>query len=130
MIVAAAPLEPCVASSCARSTSTSSSPFIASTSPLSSRADGREAEPAAAAERLGLSGRDDLRPEVADRRLERGLLPGDAADDHAVDADGRELLDLVRGERPAADLDQRLRTALGGLAEPLGLAAGEDDRLH
>ena len=38
--------------------------------------------------------------------------------------------DLVGGERPPGDLDERLRAAAGRVAEPLGLAAGEDDRLH
>ena len=37
---------------------------------------------------------------------------------------------LVRGERPARDRDERLRPALRGVAEALGLAAREDQRFH
>jgi hypothetical protein len=35
----------------------------------------------------------------------------------------------VLGERAAGDVDERLRAALGGLAEPLGLPPGQQDRL-
>ena len=57
-------------------------------------------------------------------------LPGGAREDHARHAGAREPADLVRSERLARDLDERLRTSAGSVAEPLGLAAGEDDRLH
>ena len=42
----------------------------------------------------------------------------------------REPRDLVRGERPARDGDERLRPALRRVAEALGLAARQDQRLH
>jgi hypothetical protein len=35
----------------------------------------------------------------------------------------------VLRERAARDLDERLGAALGGLAEPLGLPPGQQDRL-
>ena len=47
-----------------------------------------------------------------------------------LDARLREPRDLVRGERLARDVDERLRAAAGRVAQALGLAAREDDRLH
>src|SRR5206468_7978028 len=91
---------------------------------------GRKADPAATAERLRLADRDDLGPDPTQRRLEQLLLAGRAADEHADDACGHELLDLVGGQRPAAHLDERFRPALCRVAKPLGLAAGEDDCFH
>ena len=41
-----------------------------------------------------------------------------------------EPADLVGGERLAGDVDERLRPPAGRVAEALGLAAAEDDRLH
>src|SRR5206468_1969505 len=58
------------------------------------------------------------------------LLPARAAEDDALDARIPQTPDLVRRKRPAGDGDKRLRLALSGIAEPLGLPAGEDDRLH
>ena len=43
---------------------------------------------------------------------------------------GDELVDLVGHQRPARQLDERLRAAARGLAEALGLPARQDDRLH
>ena len=74
----------------AKSTSTSSSPFSAKTSPLSRRCARREADPAAAAERLGLLGRDDLGAEPAELALESSPCPAAQRHDHAVDARRRE----------------------------------------
>ena len=89
-----------------------------------------EPDPAAAAHRLGLANGDDLRADAAQGALEMRLLTGRAADEHALHAHRPELLDLVGGQRPAPDLDERLGLALRGLAEPLGLAARQDDRFH
>jgi hypothetical protein len=58
------------------------------------------------------------------------LLPGAAADDHALDPGGSEAADLVLGERPARDVDERLRPALCGVAQALRLPTREEDRLH
>ena len=89
-----------------------------------------EPDPAAAAERLRLLGRDDLGAEPVELALEQLALAGGAAHDHAVDARCREPGDRVGDERPSRDLDERLRAPTCGVAEALGLAAGEDDRLH
>ena len=67
---------------------------------------------------------------LAERLLECVLLALRAADQDAIDGGRRELLDLVSHQRLARDLDQRLRAATRGVAETLGLAAGEDDRFH
>ena len=91
---------------------------------------GREAKPSAAAERLGLGGRDDLGAQPSELGGEEILRPGRAADDHAVDPSGSEQRHLVGGERPARDPHERLRAPFGRRAEALGLAAREDDRLH
>ena len=71
-----------------------------------------------------------LGAEAPELSLEELALPRGAGHDHAVDAGLREPRDLVGGERPATDLDERLRASARGVAEPLGLAAAEDDRLH
>jgi hypothetical protein len=91
---------------------------------------GRELDPAAAPEPLGLLRADDLGRQAGELLREEVALPGRAGDDHALDPRLGEAGDLVRGERPLADLDERLRTAARGVAHPLGLAAGKDDRLH
>ena len=62
--------------------------------------------------------------------MEELLVPGAAADDHAGHAGAHEPQHLVLGERPAADADERLGEAAGGVAEALRLASGEDERLH
>ena len=64
------------------------------------------------------------------RPCEFVFLPGAAAHDHALDPGPCESADLVRRERCSTDVDERLRTPLRGVAEPLGPAAGEEDRLH
>ena len=75
-------------------------------------------------ERLALGHGHDLRPEAGELGLEELFLAGRAADDHSVDARRGEERDLVGGERPPRDRDERLRPALRRVAEPLGLAAG------
>ena len=91
----------------------------------------RELDPAAPAERARAPRR------RRSRRRARPAPPSNSApwpaaqrDDHALDARGREPSDLVRGERPAGDVDERLRPPAAGVAEALGLAARQDDRLH
>ena len=91
---------------------------------------GGEAQSAAAAERLRLSDGDDLDASPAERCVELVFLSDRAGDDRTRDPGRREPLDRVRGERLPRHLHERLRLALRGLAEPLGLAAGEDERLH
>ena len=66
----------------------------------------------------------------AELALEQLAGAGRARDDHALDAGPREQRDRVGGERPVADRHERLRQAAGGVAKALGLAAGEQDRLH
>ena len=90
----------------------------------------READAPAPPQRLRLGDRDDLGAEAAERRLEGAFLAGRAADEHSSHAGGGQLLDLVGGQRPARELDERLRTPVRGLAEALGLAARQDDRFH
>src|SRR5205823_11682714 len=72
----------------------------------------------------------DLRPEPCQLLFEERALARRAADDHARHTGPRETADLVRGERPARDVDERLRASAGSVTEPLGLAAGEEDRFH
>ena len=87
-------------------------------------------QPSSAAQWLGLADRDELEPEAAELALEQLLLPRGAADDHAVDAGFGQQCDLVRRQRPPGDRDERLRPSFRSVGEPLGLAAGEDDRLQ
>src|SRR6185295_11375894 len=89
-----------------------------------------ELDPTPAPETLGLLRDSDLGTEVAKRALEEGALSGCARDDHPLDAGPREPCHLVRDERSAGDVDERLGPSAGSVAEPLGLAAGEDDRLQ
>ncbi|MCZ7587395.1 MAG: hypothetical protein M5U27_00735 [Gaiella sp.] len=91
---------------------------------------GGEADAAAAAEPLGLARAHEPDTEGAEPVEECLLLPREAAHDHAVDPGPREPADLPGEERPASDRHERLRQAPRGVAEPLGLATGEDDRLH
>src|SRR5581483_7283177 len=90
----------------------------------------RVAQPAAAPEPLRLLDCDDLGADPAELTLEERALARRAREDHPVDAGACEPSDLVRRERRACDLDERLRTSARSVAEPLGLTAGEDDRLH
>ena len=63
--------------------------------------------------------------------VERLLLPAEAAHDHAVRRPpGRAARSARRASGRPADRDERLRAAPRRVAEPLGLAAREDDRLH
>ena len=98
--------------------------------PLSRTVRRREAEAAAATERLRLPDRDDLGAETGERVDEDRLLSGPAGDDHARHAGADEPRDRVLGERIAGDRDERLRLSLRRLAEPLRLAAREEERLH
>ena len=91
---------------------------------------GRELQPSPASQRLVLAREGELDPHTFERALELALLPGAAADDHALDPGGREAADLVLGERPAGDIDERLRPALRGVAQALRLPAREQDCLH
>src|ERR1043166_6097444 len=91
---------------------------------------GGEADPTAPAERLGLADGDALRADLAELLLEEVLLSFRAADQNAIDPGCGELLHLIGDQRLARDLDQCLRAATRGVAETLGFAAGEDDRLH
>src|SRR5215208_4217464 len=90
----------------------------------------RELDSAAPSERLRLLRDDDLRAERRQLALEELALARRARDDHARDAGAGEPTDLVRRERAAGHFHQGLRAAARGIAHPLGLAAGEDDRLH
>ena len=90
---------------------------------------GREAQAAAAPERLRLLDRDDLGAEPGQVGREHLSLSRRAAHDHALHARAHEQGDLVREQRPLPDAHERLRTPLGGFAQPLGLAAGEHDRV-
>src|SRR5438552_235640 len=77
--------------------------------PVLVTAGGGEAQPAAAAERLGLADELDLCAERAERVLERGLLAGAAGDDHPLDTRADESRDRVLEQRDAADRHERLR---------------------
>ena len=66
-------------------------------------------------------------PSAFDERL---FLARAARDDHARHAGGDEARDAVLREREAGDRDERLRQSLRRLAEPLRLAAREQQRLH
>ena len=91
---------------------------------------GREPQPAAAAERLLLPHRLDLGAESGERVDERLLVSGAARDDHARHAALDEPRHPVLRERKPADRHERLRQPLRRLAQPLRLAAGEQERLH
>src|SRR4051812_6108371 len=90
----------------------------------------RELDAAAAPEALRLLRRDDLRTEAGELGLEERPLAGGAGEDHARHARVHEPPDLVRGERLPGELDERLRPSGRSVTEPLGFAAGEDDRFH
>ncbi len=90
----------------------------------------RELDPASTAEAFRLLGADDLRTEAGQLPDEQLALPCGTRDDHPGDARAGQATDLVRGQRLVRDLDQRLRAAARGVTEALGLAAGQDDRLH
>ena len=90
---------------------------------------GREAQAAAAPERLRLLHRRDLGAEARQLLREQPALAGGAADDDALDACPHQQPDLVCEQRPFPDADERLRPSGRSLAEPLGPAAGEHDRL-
>jgi hypothetical protein len=89
-----------------------------------------EAQPAAPPERLVLTDGIDLGADAPECVHERFFLAGTAGDDHARDAGPDEARDRVFGEREAPDRDERLRKPLSGFAEPFGLAAREEQRLH
>ncbi len=89
-----------------------------------------EAKPAASAQRLRLSDGGDLGTDPAELAHERRLVPLRARDDHAGDARFGEPRHLIRGEGPAGDGNERLRAALRGVAEALGLAARQDQGFH
>ena len=89
-----------------------------------------ETKASAPSERLRLADQHELDAEVPELLLEDRFLARGAADQHTLDARLGEQSDLVRGQRAAPDRDERLGPALGCVAEPLGLSAGEDDRLH
>ncbi len=94
-------------------------------------AEGRgELDPTAAPEPLGLFCHHDLRADARELGREQRALARSAREDHPGDTGVRQATDLVSGERLPGDLDERLRPSSGGLAEALGLAAGENDRLH
>jgi hypothetical protein len=81
-------------------------------------------------ERLLLARERELDADALQRSGELVLLPGAAAHDHPLDAGPGQSTDLVLSEWLPADVDERLRTPLRGIAEPLGSAAREEDRLH
>ena len=89
-----------------------------------------ELQPAAAAERLRLADRLDLRAEAAERVDEDLFLAGLAGDDHARDAGADEARDRVLRQGAPGHGDERLGVALGGLPEPFRLAACEQQGLH
>src|SRR5215211_5388439 len=85
---------------------------------------------AVAAERLGLLHRDDVRADSAELGEKERALAGGAADEHPLHAGLGERRDLVGRERTPPDRDNGLRPSLSGRAEPLGLAARQDDGFH
>src|SRR5262249_19161372 len=89
-----------------------------------------ETKAAAAPERLRLSHRLDLSAETRKRFDERLLVSRPARDDHARDAAVDEPRDRVTGNGDARDRHERLWVSLRRLAQPLRLAAGEQERLH
>src|SRR5919201_1751652 len=89
-----------------------------------------KADASASPERLRLLGDRELRTAAREHALEELAAPGAAAHDHTRDACQDEQAELVGEQRPARDLDERLRPAARGVAEPLGLAAGKDDCFH
>ncbi len=90
----------------------------------------REPQAAAAAERLSLPHRLDLRTEARERVDEDVFLAGTARDDHARHSRSDEARDRVLRERIAGDGNERLRMSLRRVAESLRLAAREEERLH
>ena len=91
----------------------------------------REAEPAAAAERLRLADRDDLGAEAASSLLEQRLAAARRTRrSRASTPAAASRATWYAASGLPGDGHERLRPALRGVAEPLGLAAGEDDRLH
>ena len=85
---------------------------------------------AAAAERLVLPHRLDLGAEPRERVEERVLVAGAAGDDDARHAAVDEPRDAVRREGKTSHRHERLRQSLRRLAQPLRLAAGEQERFH
>src|SRR6478735_5965120 len=80
--------------------------------------------------RLRLRDRDDLGADTGELLLELRALTGGAREQHTAHAGIREPTDLIGGERLPGNVDERLRPSAGSVTEPLGLAAGEDDRFH
>src|SRR5712691_6384085 len=89
-----------------------------------------EAKPSPTPERLVLADGDDLGAEAAELALEERLETLGAGDDDPRHPRFGQTRHLVRGEGPTGDGDERLRTALRRIAEALGLAARQDQRLH
>ena len=92
----------------------------------------READAAAAAERApARPAQTSSTPSPPSAVSKARLLAAEAADDHALRrprARGGRSATRASGRPPTGTSD--FGTSAGGVAEPLGLAAGEDDRLH
>ena len=69
-------------------------------------------------------------PEAGERVDERLLVSGAARDDHARHAALDEPGDAVGRQGNARHRHERLRQSLRRLAQPLRLAAGEQERFH
>ena len=88
----------------------------------------RVAEPASAPQTLLLGRRDDLRAEAIELALEQRLFP---AEQLTIRRSTPAAASCRPGRRSGGGRprDERLRPSAGGVAEPFGLAAREDERL-
>src|SRR5262249_35574639 len=99
---------------------------VAGLAPLSRREPDASAPPQA----LGLLCDRELRTDPVQCRGERLARARVAAENHALDAGTAEQADLPGRERTPGDRYERLRQPARGVAEALGLAARQNDRLH
>ena len=90
-----------------------------------------EANAAAAAERLRLAGTVTISAPFPESSSSKSCSwPAAQLTITRLDSDRRERRNLVGGQRTIGDLHERLGAALGGVTEPLGLPAGEENGFH
>src|SRR6266511_1996143 len=90
----------------------------------------RQPQAAAATERLLLTDGHDLWPQARELALEDAFVSRCTREDHPSHSGIREPADLVGRQWAPGDRDERLRAPCRRAAEPLGLAAREDQRFH
>ena len=124
------PTRSCSARSARKSTSSSSSPFSASTVPSSRRRDAARRRPPPRPSGSGSPTASISAPRPASAFTNASSCPARHATITRVTPAPTSRATRVLGERKARDRHERLRQALRRLAEPLRLAAREEQRLH